>query len=92
MAAARQCEQFLAELNNNNFIDMTGISQQVFSYIYIKYCGPTTPLPRPSGLYRLLVYYKLYPIQKASIFPDRATLLRCSLYLLLSFISCFFFL
>jgi hypothetical protein len=71
MAAARQCVVFFAELRDNNFIDMTGISPQVFSYIYVKYCGPNTPIPRPSGLYRLLAYYKHYPIQRAlpSIFP-----------------------
>jgi hypothetical protein len=55
---------FLAQYNDERVIAATGLRPEIFAYIYLKYCGPHTPIPRPLSLWHLLLYYKDYPIQR----------------------------
>jgi hypothetical protein len=52
------------EYNNAQFIALTGVSHDVFLAVYTKYCGPPSSIRKPLHLFTLLMYYKLYPINR----------------------------
>jgi hypothetical protein len=51
------------ELSETELRSATGLSRDVFIYIYTTYCGPHTIINTPLKLYELYVYFKTYPIQ-----------------------------
>jgi hypothetical protein len=38
--------QLMAQYTNESVVAMTGVTRQLFTYIYVTYCGHTTPMKR----------------------------------------------
>jgi hypothetical protein len=52
------------DLNDAEVRSATGLTREVFFYIYTTYCGAHTIINSPSKLYELFVYFKTYPIHR----------------------------
>jgi hypothetical protein len=46
------------------FLALTGITPDTFQYIFDRYCGKGTPIPKQKYLFFLFQYYKMYPIER----------------------------
>jgi hypothetical protein len=52
------------DLSDTELRSATGLTRDVFVYIYATYCGAHTIINSPSKLYELFVYFKTYPIER----------------------------
>ena len=60
-----EMDELMNEFGAARTLAMTGLSQTTFRYVYDKYCGPLTAIKRPLYLFVLLMYYKVYPVNRA---------------------------
>jgi hypothetical protein len=64
-------DTLLRDYDEQEFRALAGLSMSTFRVLYDKYCGPGTPICKPTYLFVLFKYYKLYPVERAwsTIFP-----------------------
>jgi hypothetical protein len=56
---------FLRAYRADEVVAITGLTPEVFTTVYEKYCGPDTPIRKPIYLWWLFSFYKLYPVTRA---------------------------
>lgn len=57
---------FIDTYSDEEILALCGLSLELMKEIYIKYCGEGTPINRPQYLWFLFMWYKLYPVSRAS--------------------------
>lgn len=70
---AAECEEFFASFTDDAILHSSGMRREHLCFIYCRYCGPSTRIPRVRLLYELFVFFKAYPIARmvSTVFPNR---------------------
>jgi hypothetical protein len=57
-------DQFIQLCPEQRMIASAGCDLVTFRHVFLRYCGVDTPIKLPCQLYQLLVYMKIYPVQR----------------------------
>jgi hypothetical protein len=58
-------EAFLQQFDEEEIVALSGVSSSTLLILWDKYCGAGTPIRRPTYLWWLLVFFKIYPVRRA---------------------------